>query len=379
MTKRGIAAIAALACAVCSSGLAWAAQDNRDTSRPAVAQRTNVPRAPKMIPPGGITPIRVRVLVVELNPMIPGASRTVPDPAAPPLPLNEAAGWRNPLELAAGFLEDVTVASSGAVQYEIVRWEIVREFPVKKDGFVFTPESYMASRRDPKAHPWHQPDGVDYARLVERLDLVRRVESGEFDEVWTFGAPYFGFWESTMIGRGAFDVNGEPHPEIASRRPFVIMGFSYERGVAEMLEDLCHRTEATLTHFYGGWEADKLTTTWARFAANEKQSGTAAVGTCHYPPNGERDYDWANPRFVTSTADDWLHFPNPTGRSRRFNCEEWSGPYRKTNGHPDYHRNYLRWWFTHLPKAPGKGSDGRLNNWWQYVFGFGALKDGVER
>ena len=334
--------------------------------------RTAWPKAPSVEAPRGITPVRVRVLVVELNPMVPGEAQNPPEPGAPSLPLNQAAGWRNPIDLAAGFLDDVTRASGGIVRYDIVDWQVLREFPVKADGFLYTADSYMASRRDPRAHPWHQPDGIDYPRLVARLGLVPRVESGEIDEVWAFGAPYFGMWESTMIGAGAFDINGDPYTNIASRRRFIIMGFSYERGVAEMLEDLCHRTEATLTHVFGGWKVDQLTTTWAKFAANEKQSGTAAVGTCHYPPNGERDYDYANPRLIVSTADDWLHYPDLQERSRRFNCEEWAEPHLKADGKPDYHRNYLRWWFTHLPKASGVAPDGRLQNWWEYLFNYAA-------
>ena len=47
---------------------------------------------------------------------------------------------------------------------------------------------------------------------------------------------------------------------------------------------------------YGGWKAEELTTNWARFAANLKQSGTAGVGTCHFPPNAEGGCDYSNPR-----------------------------------------------------------------------------------
>jgi len=134
-------------------------------------------------------------------------------------------------------------------------------------------------------------------------------------------------------------------------------------GVAEMLHDLCHRTESTMARVYGGWKSEELTTNWARFAANFAQShGVAACGTCHWPPNAERDYDYANPRFVDSSAEDWLRYPHLTGKTSKVNRETWGGP--------DYHRNYMRWWFSHLPKAAGVNADGRLNNWWEYVFNF---------
>ena len=35
----------------------------------------------------------------------------------------------------------------------------------------------------------------------------------------------------------------------------------------------------------------------------------------------------------------------------------------------------MKWWFTHLPKAPGINPDGRLNNWWEYLFNFNAYDE----
>ena len=107
------------------------------------------------------------------------------------------------------------------------------------------------------------------------------------------------------------------YEEVPCKRAFVIMGFNYERGVDCMLHDLCHRTEATMSRIYNGWKAEELTTSWARFAANLKQSGTAAIASCHYPPNAEADYDYANKRQVESTADDWLSYPAAIGKEVR--------------------------------------------------------------
>lgn len=338
-------------------------------------------RLPRVQPPEKIAhdqvPLRVRVLVLEFNPLIPGALHSPDEPGAAPRGLREVAGWNDPLELAAGYMQDLCEASGGLVQFEIVEWLVVRRFQKKTDGFIYTPETYMACLRGGTTGnaAWHQPDSLDYPHMIREFELIPRVESGEIDEVWMMGLPYFGYWESCMAGRDAFYINGGVYDRVPCKRRFVIMGFNVERGVECMLEDQCHRSESTLARIYGGWKADQLTTTWARFAANEKQSGTAAVGTAHYPPNGERDYDYANPRSVASTADDWLHYPDLTGRTRTFNCDEWSGPHKNRRGQPDYHRNYLRWWFTHLPKAPGVGPDGRLNNWWEYLYNFNAYDE----
>jgi hypothetical protein len=148
------------------------------------------------------------------------------------------------------------------------------------------------------------------------------------------------------------------------------MGFNYERGVAEMLDNLCHRVEATMSREYEGWRVEELNHTWARFAAGQTQSGIAAVGTCHWPPNAEAEYDFDDPRTVVSTADDWLAYPRLSGRQSPVNRDKWGGP--------DYARNYLFWWLRHLPRASGVAPDGREANWWKYVFDFQSLGRGPQ-
>lgn len=298
-------------------------------------------------------PITVRVLALSFNPIIPeeGNKR-----------LHEVGKWNDPRTLADGYIQDIKEASGGFIQFKIVEWRDVNAFQPKRDGFVYTAETYMQCFR--REREWHQPDGLDYERMIKENGIIELIDTDKIDEVWMFGAPYFGYWESAMAGPGAFYINGGVYEKVPSKRPFAIMGFNYERGVAEMLHNLCHRTESTMSRIYGGWKAEELTSNWARFAANAHQSGgEAAVGTCHYPPNGEKDYDYANPRTVMSSADDWMNYPKLTGEKKPVNCETWGGP--------DYHRNYMKWWFARLPRAPGTHpEDGRLNNWWRYIFEF---------
>lgn len=299
------------------------------------------------------TPIPVKVLVLNFDPLIPQEGNRR---------LHEVGKWHSPRTLAREYAREVQEASGGLVRFEIVEWRDVDEFPVKVDGFAYTAESYLQCLREWKG--WHEPDGMDYEKVLLKHGVHRLIDAGTVDEVWLFGAPYMGFWESAMAGPGAFFINGGVYEKFPTKRPFAIMGFNYERGVAEMLHNLCHRTEATMSRIYGGWQSDKLEHNWARFAANAHQSnGVAAVGTCHYPPNGEKDYDYANPRTVQSSARDWLNYPYLTGKTEPVNCETWGGP--------DYHLHYMRWWFRHLPRNEGVNpQDGRLNNWWRYVFRF---------
>jgi hypothetical protein len=82
------------------------------------------------------------------------------------------------------------------------------------------------------------------------------------------------------------------------------MGFSYERGVGEMLENMGHRAESIMEKTFEGLPA--IQNLWRRFIRYEKTApGRAALGNIHFAPNSLRDYDWNNPASVSSECDDW--------------------------------------------------------------------------
>jgi hypothetical protein len=296
--------------------------------------------------------IPVKVLVLNYDPIVKARENKR---------LHEVGRWQDPRKLAKDYHRDVEGCSHGRVTFTVVEWRDVDEYPAKIDGWAYTEDAYLECMKTNKG--WRQPDTLDYEKVFATQKVPSRIDSGEIDEIWMFGAPYFGYGESAMAGPRAFYINGPTFEKTKCKRPFAIMGFNYERGVAEMIHNLCHRTESTMARVYGGWKSEKLDTNWARFAANAHQSnGVAGAGTCHYPPNGEKDYDYDNRRRVESDADDWLNYPNLTGKKKTVDCETWGGP--------DYHRNYMKWWFERLPHAPGINPDGRLNDWWEYVFNF---------
>ena len=134
------------------------------------------------------------------------------------------------------------------------------------------------------------------------------------------------------------------------------MGFSYERGVGEMLEDMGHRAESVLAYRWGN-VADNLNL-WKKYARYEAVApGQAEVGMLHWAPNSVRDYDWGNPAPVLTAADNWLSFPDLTGQPKTLNCSAW--------GNGDI-RAHHKWWLERLPKVPGRIS-GVANNWWRYI------------
>ena len=300
---------------------------------------------------GAARPTVRRVLSVIHNPVVePAAGRT----------LVEAMGWYDPDALAREYAQDVRAASHGLLEYEVVARVEKDGFPAKQDGFCYDVATYLRCWQARRG--FHEPDAVDYRALLRAFDLVERVNAGEIDEVWLFAGPYSGYYESIMVGPGAFWCNappldlGESRDLPRCRRRFVVMGFNYEREVGCMLEDLGHRAESIMAHVYRGRRGER--NVWERFTRYDQIApGQASCGNVHFAPNSASDYDWGNPRPVLSDCDDWLRFPDLRGDRRLVDCRDW--------GNGDMRLHHL-WWFERFPHAPGQ-TDGISNNWWTYV------------
>ncbi|MBI5649467.1 MAG: hypothetical protein HZC40_03320 [Chloroflexi bacterium] len=303
---------------------------------------------PPPIPPesGDLVALKPRVLMITYNPTVDAASGKN---------LIQEMGWRDADALAQGYADDIRECSGGLVDYQIVARVVVDEFPIKADGFRYQAQDYVNAYR--AGSGFHTPDAIDYDALIAKFNLLTRVANNELDEVWLFGFPYIGYWESTMAGKGAFFCNSEPRPNTeACPRRFIMMGFSYERGNGEMLENLGHRAESIMRQVYR-FKSDAANL-FERFCLYDQIApGNAQCGNVHFAPNSVRDYDWGNPTPVASFCDDWLTFPNLPGKSRMVDAREW--------GNGDI-REHHKWWMRHFPQVAGV-TDGIANNWWKYI------------
>jgi hypothetical protein len=296
---------------------------------------------------GSIEPIRPKVLLITFDPAVPGEGGRR---------ISQLFRWNPVDELVEQAISDLSQASHGICNFQIVEHIRVDAFPVKTDGFSYSAAEYVKSWRARSG--FHQPDWADYGRILADFQVAERVMAGQIDELWLFAFPYGGFYESRMAGPGAFWCNAPPLEGFGHLgRRFVIMGFNYERGVGEMLESFGHRAESIMAQVYRrarGGEADL----WARFTRYDREHpGRAEVGNVHFAPNSERDYDWGNRRQVVSGCDAWLNFPDLSSPPRLVDCTEW--------GNGDTRLHHL-WWFKHFPHASGS-SAGFSNNWWQYI------------
>jgi len=270
--------------------------------------------------------------------------------------LSQKMKWYNTTDLLNGFMSDILEVSHGMARYEITERVDINEFPAKTDGFRYTPQTFMDVWN--RTSPPHMPQEVDYYAIINKYKILERVARNEIDEVWIFGFPHAGFYESTMGGPGAFWCNSSPLANTdASKRRFVIMGFSYERGIGEMEESFGHRAESIMEKTFSKTQGDA--NLWHRFIRYEKVApGKAACGNVHFAPNSQQDYDWNNSAIVKSECYDWLlNFPEFKGDVRSVGPDEWG------NGEIRAHH---KWWMNHFPHVAGR-QNGVHNNWWQYI------------
>lgn len=293
-----------------------------------------------------LAPIDLRVCMIVHNPLLEAAGGRK---------LSAHMGWPNPDILAEQYIADLRACSGEIAQYQVVERHEVDGFPAKIDGFVYSDEEYL--RCWARRGGFHQPDAVDYHRLIAEFNIEAKILSGAIDEVWLFAFPYAGYYESMMVGAGACWCNAPPlaGSESCARR-YVVMGFNYERDVGCMLENFGHRVESIMTHVYRGHHGPR--NLWERFTRYDRDApGRAECGNVHFAPSSMHDYDWGNPRPVRSGADAWYSFPDLSAPPREMRAAEWGGG--------DMRLHHL-WWLDHMPRAAGETDDVR-NNWWEYV------------
>jgi hypothetical protein len=310
---------------------------------PTPPQPTRNPEPPGPPP----QPVERSVLLIVFNPHIPSEGGK---------PLLEVMGWNSPALLAQSYAAHLQDSSAGFARFSIEQTVEVDDIPVKADGYQYTPDELLSVLHNHGAGA-HNPDLANYEQILLDFNIPEMVDAGQVDEVWMFAFPYGGFYESRMAGPGAFFCNAPPLSGAGTgTRRYVIMGFNPERGIGEMLESFGHRCEDTLRRVYRSKTGEaNLFERFCRY--DQKYPGAAEVGTIHFAPNSQADYDWGNPHPVPSRCDTWLNFPDLGGAARTVTCADW--------GYGDI-RLHHSWWLRHLPHVSGE-TGGIRNNWWGYI------------
>lgn len=296
--------------------------------------------------------------------------------------IHQVRGWTNPLSLVNQIIEEFTQMSGGVIQFQIVETHDDEGIFSRLSGELMTIDTLAYYYSSISRVYGRDVDGTlqnlaevqgkikfDYNAMIDYYDLHTKRNNGEIDEIWVYAHPFAGMYESQLVGPNAFWWNSPPLDHPGLEKLLSIMGWNYERGVAEALHSVGHRAESAIRHAYGRWDCkNENPNSWELFTRIDKDvPGKAHIGNIHFPPNGMSDYDYGNRRYVSTHADNWKRYPILLNEQRTVNCQEW----RCT------HLGYMRWWFNHLPRYTGV-TDGILNNWWHYVVDYeGAVEEAM--
>lgn len=327
-------------------------------------------------------PLTIKVAIVYENPVVTEDGKRLHEVSR----IGEWAYWNDPVEQAKVFEQELEKASHGVVQYEVVKVvEAPHFYTYKPDGkggreWITSDDiaAYCQSRNVP-GFTW-EGWGYDYLQLISDNDFGKMRDNDELHEVWVFTHPGSCMFESRLIGDGAFWCNSvgiNKQMGATNNKLLTVMFCNYERTVDLALHSYGHRVESVMAQVYG------LEGEWWKY--NDKQSveeltpmqlytayqgtyskfepGYAHIGLIHFPPNGERDYDYSNTQLKKTYADEWMNYPDmdfSPEKAREVNNQEWAHEGGDQWG-------YMMWFFSHLPHFKGLDKHGKLNNWWHYI------------
>lgn len=275
---------------------------------------------------------------------------------------------------------------------------------------------------------------LDYEKLVttpypelQGNSIVDLIEEGSIDGVWLMTGPVLaGYRENALMAKKyfGFDISGSPD----CSRDFFVTGMA---ATTSAFDGYCHMFEGMLNersrtnpdnwpniYPYEVYDSDKdasiktnlnfslvgrfFMTDGANYTMDSSKTsfpntsrasqGNANCGTSHFPPTsifGLGDYQYLNAQtmktYTKSCADDWFLYPNlpSTPNYRYMNGYDYGGfnAYELGENANDpasydiivHSSMYHQWWLNHIPHNPGV-SDGKLNNWWPYIFDINNFK-----
>ncbi len=223
------------------------------------------------------------------------------------------AAWNDTDSLVQGYISAMRQASRNTLIFQVVDKVASRSYPVLLDGRQYNDITWTgALGNDQQAY--RDANGhyvmADYQRIMQDFNILSRVQSKAIDEVWMFGGPYFGFYESRMVGKGAFWCNAPAIAQNTSR--FVMMGFNYERDVREMVHDFGHRAESILAQQFGSmpllqqlYAPQPPAPAALPAPKNDYENFLLTKGTVHRVPGGA-DYSQDEIAWVTALKPEWL-------------------------------------------------------------------------
>lgn len=217
------------------------------------------------------------------------------------------AAWAKTDDLVREYVSTMVKASDNTLAYQVVIRKSIKDYPLLEDGRRYNDVTWSAALADDK-QAFRDSHGnyvmADYVRIIQDLAILQLIRDKIIDEVWMFGGPYFGFYESRMVGRGAFWCNA-PGIEQTGRL-FVMMGYNYQRDVTEMVHNFGHRAESILGKKYNSMAFLNQLYRQQPVPApvNDFEQFLIQNGTTHRVPGGA-DYSQNEIGWVTKLKPEW--------------------------------------------------------------------------
>lgn len=293
-----------------------------------------------------------KVMVLVFNPYISGSTGVV-----------EYFHWYDPYAITDQLISQLNTNSHGKVFYTIPGGDLVtsRTFPkkcngigqnnCKASGYIYDATTYQTCIANEST--CYRPDIANYLKILNDFNVCGKLNSGEIDELWMWGGPWFGFYESNLAGPNGFWYNSSPTTGTSCNKLLPIMGFSYKEPFFNVLHDFGHRTEATMTKIYGTWEENRTLHDWDKYGLTIAQSPKytfAGCGSIHYAPNASTQNNFSASNVVNSICEALFNnYPNYGDVNliqAGVSCNNWGCD----NGGDE---NYFNWWLAHLPYYAG--------------------------
>lgn len=294
---------------------------------------------------------------------------------------------------------DIEESSHGIIDVEIVKTEKLNEFATHtkqvtllngQKSYKLDEDTWLDMMKNGWYNMWNDPRinemgayTFDYKYLLNKLNLVERRNNNEFDEIWLVNEDPSRTYESIMVGKSAYWINGAETK--ADCTNFKIMNVSISRPDVNF-ECYGHATENIMNNVFGtslSYSQNNLAINqsnysnlnlWQKFTLVEhhnryKGTGLSGVGDVHFSPNSTKDYDWGNKtNNVTSKWREWLNYPNLTNNPSTELFTPTIYLNSSLSGTRSDARLHHRWWFSLFPHLTGYTSDGYSNNWWDYYY-----------
>ena len=293
------------------------------------------------------------------------------------------ANGTNPTTLTSAYKQAMEESSGNVVKYEIVKvidadtlFTYYEGNPPSEHLSINEVGQQLSNRDGWKV--FEQKVRYDYNGMISYYGFDKMRDKEEVHEVWVATQPFSGMNESKFMGKDAFWLNSQPCENPTCEKLLTVMFFNYERTPSEAIHSFGHRFESVMLQEYGWWDYEKKSnksqlTNFEIFTGYNEvykkyDQKACHVGVCHHPPNSIQDYGYFNKGEVNTYAADWFNYPyvreDPdlieTVSCNTWNCDSFQ---------------YLKWWYSHIPRYKGINPvDGKLNNWWYYLVNYNEAK-----